>query len=871
MGVKLLDMYVDVTADTTKTVPDAVSSIQKDGSSIFGRVGGVLGKGLVVGLGAALVGATAVTAAAGAAAGSILSKGLDRALDIQDAEAKLRGLKLDAGGVTEVMNDALASVKGTAFGLGDAATIAASALAAGVKMGPDLTRTLKLTADAATIAGAPLSEIGAMWNKVAAGGKLTTDVVQQFQDRGVPVLQYVASQYHVTAAAAQQMVTDGKVSFADFQNAMETNLGGAAQSSGDTARGAFDNVNAALGRLGVGFVAGAVNAAPDLFKSMAAALDRAKVALQPLADKFDEFSSVEMYKLAAWIDQIDFGVMLANIELSVNTAENRFIIFRTRIEGYWQEIRSMFSGNTVTPNMSGVGAALGNIRDIVGPLLPIAGQAAKAIGKIGGSVGDLLTAGIGLLPPILDLATKALTSLSKHPNEIKIIFALLVAGFIASRSAALLDTAASLSNGLAKIINSGATRANASAQIALANEMRIARGETAMGTLQLTIQNAQSNIAYAKSLLLAGATGVKSAATAVATGIQWAFNAAMDAGLLPILLVAAAIAALIVVIILIVTHWSEIVAFIEDVWAGAMELARQVIANVVDWIAANWPLLITIILGPLGAIIALVITHFSEIQAFIGGVIGWIIAAWTTGWNAVYAAGAFIVGAIIAYVSGVLGGIIFIVQAIGNGVVAAWRGAWGLLTGVVSGVVGAVVGAANGLVSGVTGVISRVLDIFAGLGGRINGAIGDVGGMLSGIGGKIIDGLVSGIKGAFGKVKDVLSNLTSLIPDWKGPAELDAVLLVNNGGLIMGGLMDGIGAQIPALRKQLGGITADIPAMTISRGSAANAAMSPSLMTRTDTTPASVKTVNNSVVINEANDPLGTSARVQAELTKFGK
>lgn len=89
----------------------------------------------------------------GAAVGGIAAKGgISRALNIQDARASLVGLKYDAGAIEGVMGSALEAVRGTAFGLDQAASTAANAVAAGIKPGEDLTRTLKLTADAATIA-----------------------------------------------------------------------------------------------------------------------------------------------------------------------------------------------------------------------------------------------------------------------------------------------------------------------------------------------------------------------------------------------------------------------------------------------------------------------------------------------------------------------------------------------------------------------------------------------------------------------------------------------------------------------------------------------------------------------------------------------
>lgn len=192
-------------------------------------------------------------ALAGVAAGVVTTafvKGWSRLTAIDTAKQKLLGLKMPAEQVEQVMKDALASVKGTAYGLGDAATVAASAVAAGVQPGEDLERTLKLVADAAFIGGASMSDMGSIFNKVAAKNKVSGDVLNQLGERGIPILQFLSKQLGVTTEDVVDLVSKGKVSFDDFRAAMETGLGGAAQQSGATFQGAVDNILASLGRMG---------------------------------------------------------------------------------------------------------------------------------------------------------------------------------------------------------------------------------------------------------------------------------------------------------------------------------------------------------------------------------------------------------------------------------------------------------------------------------------------------------------------------------------------------------------------------------------------------------------------------------------------
>lgn len=230
------------------------------------NVAGMIGKGLAVG---------AVAAGAGMAGilGTALAKGFERLKSIDDAKGALVGLGYTAKEITGVMGNALDAVKGTAFGLGEAAAQAANLAAAGVEPGKELTRSLKLIADTATIAGTSLGDIGSIFNKVAAGGTVTTEVLQQLQDRGVPALQFLADSLGMTTAETQKLVSKGKINFEQFQVAMTKGLGGAALASGNTFSGAMSNVGAALGRLGASLLGGVFERLPKLMGDSITVLD----------------------------------------------------------------------------------------------------------------------------------------------------------------------------------------------------------------------------------------------------------------------------------------------------------------------------------------------------------------------------------------------------------------------------------------------------------------------------------------------------------------------------------------------------------------------------------------------------------------------
>ena len=213
-----------------------------------GGLGRRIGNGIVSG-----VKTTLKAGAAGIAAlfGTAVVKGFGRLKDIENAEASLRGLGMAGSEVEKIMDNALSSVKGTAFGMNEAAGVAAQLSVAGVKAGDSMSRHLGIAADLAAQTNSSLDEMGSIYGKVAAQGKLTGDVNQQLLDRNINGYAIVAEHLGITTEAAMEMGRKGEISFEIFAEAMESKVGGAAQKMGETTQGAWANMNAALSRVGV--------------------------------------------------------------------------------------------------------------------------------------------------------------------------------------------------------------------------------------------------------------------------------------------------------------------------------------------------------------------------------------------------------------------------------------------------------------------------------------------------------------------------------------------------------------------------------------------------------------------------------------------
>ena len=302
-------VYVEVAPSATdfgkKLEGDITDGIDKSAQKGGVKLTGVLGKafGTIGKAGLGAVGTIAGGITALAAKG-----GFTRALNIENAQAKLKGLGHDASSVSEIMSDALASVKGTAFGLGDAATVAATLSASGVKEGEQLTNVLKTVADTAQISGRELTDVGTIFGSVAARGKLQGDDMLQLMSSGVPVLQLLAQHLGKTSEEVSDMVSSGEIDFQTFADAMQEGLGGSALAAGDTFTGALANVKAALGRLGEGPGNVALESLRRLFNAAIPAIDAFSTRLDPLVDELSERFQPVVDKAVGLVERFAAGL-----------------------------------------------------------------------------------------------------------------------------------------------------------------------------------------------------------------------------------------------------------------------------------------------------------------------------------------------------------------------------------------------------------------------------------------------------------------------------------------------------------------------------------------------------------------------------------
>jgi tape measure domain-containing protein len=312
--------------------------------------------------------------------GNVLFSGFERLKNIDSAKFKLRALGNSAEDVQKIMDSAMSSVKGTAFSLDEAATSAASAVAAGVKPGQQLTEYLVNIADASAIAGTSFAEMGDIFNKVRTQGNAFTDDLQMLQTRGIPIFQWLQEEYGVSAEAMSKMVSDGKVDAQSFEAAIDKHIGGAAQKMGQSFDGAVKNLQASMARLGANFLTAILGGGGtgDPMENAAAAIERLTV-------KFDE--------MGQWVnthrdDIHDFFTRAKDIVVDLANAVKDVGTFLKEHPGLIQAAVAAFVGFKTISGVAALATSLAGINAALG-LMP--GLATAALGPIAA----LLAAGTG--------------------------------------------------------------------------------------------------------------------------------------------------------------------------------------------------------------------------------------------------------------------------------------------------------------------------------------------------------------------------------------------------------------------------------------------------------------------------------------------
>jgi TP901 family phage tail tape measure protein len=149
-----------------------------------------------------------------------------------------------------------------------------------------------------------------------------------------------------------------------------------------------------------------------------------------------------------------------------------------------------------------------------------------------------------------------------------------------------------------------------------------------------------------------------------------------------------------------------------------------------------------------------------------------------------------------------------VAELIWNFIQAAFTGIWRIIQMVWSAIVDKTVETWNSFKNAVTEGVNNAWETVRSLPGKIIDALSHID--LFGIGARILGSLIDGIKSKIGELASLLGKITDMIPIKKGPPEKDKKLLVENGQLIMEGLVAGLTDGWKAAQNLLSGMTNEI-------------------------------------------------------------
>ncbi|MCQ2383073.1 MAG: tape measure protein, partial [Clostridia bacterium] len=279
--VQIVPSFRGLQAELTKQLGglDTDSATTTLGQKLANSLSGV--GGALASLGTVAAG---TIGAIGGSIGALAAQGgITRALNLEQAEHLFNVLGLGWENYKDIVNDA---VKGTRFSLDEAAKIAGNLGASGVTAAEDMSEALRGATGLAATFGSNLSEIGMIYQKVAASGKLSAREVMQFSYQGINVNAALQKSLGKTGEEIKDMVSKGQIDFATFSKAMDENFGTAAKSANDTFVGSLANVKAALSRVGAKFATPGLVALRQIFNSLQPLIDAVAAKIEPQEKKF---------------------------------------------------------------------------------------------------------------------------------------------------------------------------------------------------------------------------------------------------------------------------------------------------------------------------------------------------------------------------------------------------------------------------------------------------------------------------------------------------------------------------------------------------------------------------------------------------------
>lgn len=327
-----------------------------------------------------------------------LGAGMTRLENIQSAKARLRGQtnadgsrKFDDAAIKNISNSAMQAVQGTAYGFGDAMSVASSAIAAGVSQ-KNVGGYLKDIANISAATGSDFNEIGAIMNKIQTTGKLQGDELMQLSDKGLPILSKIAEIKGVDDKTAREMISKGAISSEDAFKAASMAAGNSATEMGQTREAAKMNFQAALSKLGAGLLGGSGGENDGIFGATTSALLKVNDVLNGMVPTFQKFGDKLGGLATGAIENVKtmFGKVSGFFEPAMEKFKEGFTTVSEKL------------GQVIDPLKEKLSSAFEGLKEAFSPLIK----------SISGLFGNVVEGNFSIFTTVIDLAAQGLSFLA---------------------------------------------------------------------------------------------------------------------------------------------------------------------------------------------------------------------------------------------------------------------------------------------------------------------------------------------------------------------------------------------------------------------------------------------------------------------------
>ena len=828
----------------------AVIEIGADSSSLPGEVErgasgplAAVGRTLADAVGTTFkVGMAAVGAVAVAAVGTTLTRGFSRLSALDTAQARFRGLGIEGKVLDGVMGQVNDAVLGTAYGLDEAATAAAMLMTSGVQAGEELDGALSAMVATAAASGAPLSDITGIWQGMATSGKVTGKELYMLQNRGVNAAQALADHFGITAEAARDMVSDGKVSFEDLNAAMSSEMGQMAEEMGGTFEGMRANLLAGMGRLGAALLGPVFEGMKPV---MGAIIEQLRV-LTPLVSEAMEgvapVISGFFENLASAIEGVDLAGIFSSISDGVSTLGSAFAPIAGLVIGALGPLLSHLPiiGRLFTGLTGPVGLVIGLfiamwresevLRDAIGEvfsafsgssgilssLTPIFETLAAVISTVAGVLGDLLGYAIlFILPYVEQLAQmigpvlgQALGMVQPLLAGVRMVIEAMMPA-IMNLGSAVLPILVSAFQGVMTIIQGALPVIGTLAQIigtVLVFAFQFLADFIINGvvpTIQMLMPIIETVFTFVVDFITNAITVVSTILSTIMAVITGDWSAAWE-GLKQI----------------VVDLW----AMITDTFTGALDVLGSIIQTGLDFIVSIFQWLYNVIVGNsiipdmvnaiiewferlgqvavaiIEALSAAVVAVIDALAAAIIGIINALAGGWSSVWNGIRSVAITVWNAIRSGVTTAINAVRSVITTVMNAIRSVMTTVWNAIRSTITTVMNAVRSIISSVWSAISSIFSSALSgIRTGVSSAMSTIRTAFSTAMSNIRTSVSNGInnvLSTIRSLPGKIKSALGNLGSL--------------LRNAGRDVIQGLINGITSKIGSIGSAMGSVASKI-------------------------------------------------------------